>query len=127
MTTSLDINATFAQNIRDGGPIWMLEGHEQSDLIVRRGGGGGSTSLSYKLEPNRWYDFRVDLNYATGAAGAMAVYINGQKVFEKSGLGLGDPATKSIRWDGGIYNTQIGIANNRTRTVYISNLSVGLQ
>jgi hypothetical protein len=27
-----------------------------------------------------------------------------------------DPPGQRIRWDGGIYNTQIGIANNRTRT-----------
>jgi hypothetical protein len=125
MITSLDINATFAQVIRSGGPIWMLEGHEQGDLIVRRGGGGGSTNLNYKLEVNRWYDFRVELKYATGAAGSMQVFINGQMVYEKIGLGLGDPPGQRIRWDGGIYNTQIGIANNRSRTVYISNLSIG--
>lgn len=125
MITSLDINATFAQVIRSGGPIWMIEGHEKGDLIVRRGGGGGVLNINYTLEVNRWYDFRVEMKYLTGAAGEMQVFINGQKVYEKIGLGLGDPPGRMVRWDGGIYNTEIGIANNRSRTVYISNLSIG--
>src|SRR5256885_16040565 len=55
MITSIDINATFAQNIRPGGPMWMLEGHNEGDLIVRC---GGTTPLAKRLDPDRWYDFR---------------------------------------------------------------------
>jgi len=121
MITSVDINATFAQNIRPGGPMWMLEGHNDGDLIVRC---GGTTALTKKLVPNRWYDFRVEVDYS--ASGYVMVYIDGEKVYERrDNLGFAPPKDGPAHWDGGIYNTELGISNNRTRTVYISNLSVG--
>jgi hypothetical protein len=54
------------------------------------------------------------------------VYIDGEKVYERrDNLGFEAPKDGPAHWDGGIYNTELGISNNRTRTVYISNLSVG--
>jgi hypothetical protein len=121
MITSLDINATFAQHIRPGGPMWMLEGHNEGDLIVRC---GGTTALAKRLEINRWYDIRVEVDYRSN--GYVQVYIDGEKVYERrDNLGFVPPKTGPAHWDGGIYNTELGISRNRTRTVYISNLSVG--
>jgi len=121
MITSLDINATFAQHIRPGGPMWMLEGHNEGDLIVRC---GGTTALMKRLEINRWYDIRVEVDYRSN--GYVQVYIDGDKVYERTdNLGFAAPKDGAAHWDGGIYNTELGISNNRTRTVYISNLSVG--
>ena len=121
MITSLDINATFAQHIRPGGPMWMLEGHNEGDLIVRC---GGTTALAKRLEIDRWYDIRVEVDYRSN--GYVQVYIDGEKVYERTdNLGFVAPKTGPAHWDGGIYNTELGISNNRTRTVYISNLSVG--
>jgi hypothetical protein len=121
MIASLDINATFAQTIRPGGPMLMLEGHNDGDLIVRC---GGTTALPQRLLPNRWYDFRVEIDYRPN--GYVQVYLDGQKVYERrDNLGFDGAKTGDAHWDGGIYNTELGISNNRTRTVYISNLSVG--
>jgi hypothetical protein len=121
MITSTDINATFAQHIRPGGPMWMLEGHNDGDLIVRC---GGTTPLAKKLEPMRWYDFRVEVDYRS--SGSVQVFIDGEMVYERrDNLGFDPPETGAAHWDGGIYNTELGISNNRTRSVYISNLSVG--
>jgi hypothetical protein len=121
MVTSVDINATFAQHIRPGGPMWMLEGHNQGELIVRC---GGTTALGKRLVPNRWYDFRVEVDYRRD--GYVQVHIDGEKVYERrDNLGFEGAKTGDAHWDGGIYNTELGIANGRTRTVYISNLSIG--
>jgi hypothetical protein len=121
MITSTDINATFAQHIRPGGPMWMLEGHNEGDLIVRC---GGTTPLARRLVPNRWYDFRVEVDYS--ANGYVQVYIDGERVYDRrDNLGFQPPKDGAAHWDGGIYNTELGISNNKTRTVYISNLSVG--
>ena len=121
MITSVDINATFAQHIRPGGPMWMLEGHNDGDLIVRC---GGTTQLSKKLEPMRWYDFRVEVDYRSN--GYVQVFIDGEEVYlRRDNLGFQPPKTGPAHWDAGIYNTELGISNNRTRTVYISNLSIG--
>ena len=123
MITSIDINATFAQHIRPGGPMWMLEGHNDGDFIVRC---GGTTQLSKKLEPMRWYDFRVEVDYRSD--GYVQVFIDGEMVYDRrDNLGFVPPKTGPAHWDGGIYNTELGISNNRTRTVYISNLSIGLR
>jgi hypothetical protein len=121
MITSVDINATFAQNIRPGGPMWMLEGHNEGDLIVRC---GGTTPLTKRLVPNRWYDFRVEVDYSP--SGYVQVFIDGQMVYERrDNLGFQPPKNGAAHFDAGIYNTQLGISNNKTRTVYISNISVG--
>jgi hypothetical protein len=121
MITSVDINATFAQHIRPGGPMWMLEGHNDGDLIVRC---GGTTPLSKRLVPNRWYDFRVEVDYSPN--GYVQVYIDGEKAYERrDNLGFQAPKNGAAHWDAGIYNTELGISNNKTRTVYVSNLSVG--
>jgi hypothetical protein len=76
MITSLDINATFAQHIRPGGPMWMLEGHNEGDLIVRC---GGTTPLAKRLEINRWYDIRVEVDYRADLV-SRAVEIFGRAV-----------------------------------------------
>lgn len=123
MITSLDINSTFAQHIRPGGPMWMLEGHDDGDLIVRC---GGTTPLTKRLVPMRWYDFRVEVDYR--ANGYVQVFIDGEKVYERrDNLGFSPPKTGAAHWDAGIYNTELGISRNRTRTVYISNLSIAVK
>jgi hypothetical protein len=121
LITSVDINATFAQHIRPGGPMWMLEGHNEGDLIVRC---GGTTQLTKRLEPMRWYDFRVEVDYRPD--GYVQVFIDDEKVYERrDNLGFQAPKNGAAHWDGGIYNTELGISRNSTRTVYLSNLSIG--
>ena len=72
-----------------------------------------------KLEANRWYNFRVDIDWQAG--GAVKFYVDGQMIRQARSAASAAPC----HWDGGIYNTPGGTAMNRTRTVYIANLSLG--
>jgi hypothetical protein len=51
----------------------------------------------------------------------ISFFIDGQMVHQSRMGGASAPC----HWDGGIYNTAGGTAMNTTRTVYISNLSIG--
>jgi hypothetical protein len=73
-----------------------------------------------KVEAMRWYDFRVEMDFRVG--GQVLFYVNGQMIASRT---LNSTSGNIALWDGGIYNTSPGTAGNRTRTVYISNLSVG--
>ena len=61
------------------------------------------------------------MTYATAARSAF--FVDGTKVLERR-MTVSDPAGQKAHWDGGIYNHAAGTS---TRTVYISNLSVGLK
>lgn len=121
MSTSSQINAAFAQVIRPGGPMWLIEGTGDGGTYVNCRSCGGKANLPTKIEPNRWYDMRVEMTYANG--GAITFFIDGAKVLERR-MTVRDPADQRAHWDGGIYNHAAGTT---TRTVYISNLSVGLK
>ena len=125
MTTSSYIGATFAQSIRPGGPIWMLQGRDQGQIQMVF---GGIHNLEMRLQPNVWYDFRLEFRYgASGSGGGVILHINGVKVFERLNGGFGDPAGTKSHWDGGIYLTGFGAMSNMTRTVYFSNMSIGVK
>ena len=121
MTTSRQIDAAFAQVIRPGGPMWLIEGTGDGSTYVNCRSCGGQATLPMKLEPNRWYDLRVEMTYAKG--GPVVFFVDGVKVLERR-MTVGDPAGQKAHWDGGIYNHAAGTT---TRTVYISNLSVGVK
>ena len=72
------------------------------------------------MQPNRWYDFRVDMDWRNG--GLVRFFVDGQMVHEATLSG----ATAACHWDGGIYWAR-DAADRPTRTVYISNLSVGVR
>jgi hypothetical protein len=115
MVENPSMGAHFAQIIRPGGPLWMfgLQTDGTVTAEVHRGSGGGKSST--KLEPMKWYDFRVDTVYAGG--GDIKFYMNGQLIGEGKGDGGGD-----ARFDCGIYWFH---GAKPTRTVYISNVSIG--
>jgi hypothetical protein len=121
MLGSADTNYCFGQIISSGGPVWMLIAEGAGTLTVFCNTCGGNTR-HMQLQPNRWYDFRVDLDFSVG--GPVVFYVNGQ-MFRMGRMTStrGDIA----HWDGGIYNRAAGTAANRTRQVYISNLSVGIR
>jgi hypothetical protein len=121
MTTSVQIDAAFAQHIRSGGPMWLIEGNGDGSTYVNCRSCGGKAALPVKLEPNRWYDFRVEMAYRNG--GPIVFYVDGVKVLERQ-MTITDAAGTRAHWDGGIYNHAAGTS---TRTVYISNLSVGVK
>ena len=121
MTTSRQIDAAFGQAIRPGGPMWLIEGTGDGGTYVNCRSCGGKGDLPVRLEPNRWYDIRVEMTYANG--GAIKFFVDGTKVLERR-MSINDPAGQRAHWDGGIYNHAAGVT---TRTVYISNLSVGLK
>jgi hypothetical protein len=118
MTSSTYIGATLAQNIVGGDPIWMIQGRDNGEMEMVP----GLTKLPVKLEANRWHDFRAEVHYLAGAAGSIVLFIDGTKVFEHTG---GLPVRAGAHWDGGIYITGFGEPSNMSRTVYVSNLSVG--
>lgn len=121
MTTVGYMDYCFGQIISSGGPVWMLIGEGDGVLTVFCNTCGGNTR-HMKLEPNKWYDFRVDMDFKIG--GAVKFYING----EMFRMGMVTSTRGTIaHWDGGIYNRAAGTQSNRTRTVYISNLSVGVR
>jgi hypothetical protein len=121
MFNQADTNYCFGQIISSGGPVWMLVLEGSGTLTVFCNTCGGNTR-HMQLEANRWYDFRVDLDFMVG--GPVNFYVNGQ-MFRMGRVTStrGDIA----HWDGGIYNRPAGTAENRTRTVFISNLSVGVR
>ena len=107
---------SFAQIIRSGGPLWMFHiGSNGSFRIsVNRGSGGRANILTF--QPMTWYDFRVDVDYRGG--GSIQFYANGQMV----ATGTGDGGPSDGRWDGGIYWQSTPYSS---RTVYVSNVSIG--
>lgn len=121
MTTSSQIDAAFAQHIRPGGPMWLIEGTGDGSTYVNCRSCGGRANLPVKLAPNRWYDLRVEMTYASG--GPIRFFIDGAMVLERR-MTVNDPPGQRAHWDGGIYNHAAGTS---TRTVYISNLSVGMK
>jgi hypothetical protein len=121
LTTSVRIDAAIAQAIRPGGPMWFIEGNGDGTIYVNCRNCGGKGDLPVRLEPNKWYDIRVEMEYRNG--GALTFTINGQKVLERR-MTVNDPPSQRAHWDAGLYNHAAG---TYTRTVYISNLSVGLK
>jgi hypothetical protein len=115
MWENVSMGAHFAQIIRDGGPLWMfdVDGGGTVKADVHRG--SGSTGAIMKLEPMKWYDFRVDTDYSAG--GAIKFFVNGKMVGQGKGDGGGNG-----RWDCGIY---WGHNAKPSRTVWVSNVSIG--
>ena len=119
MMGSTDTDYAFAQVISSGGPVWMLIVENTGTLTVFCNACGGN-SRHMTLQPNRWYDFRVDTDFRRG--GAVAFHVDGQ-MFR---MGRMNSTRGTIaHWDGGIYNRPSGTSKDRTRNVYFSNLSVG--
>jgi hypothetical protein len=110
-----NMNAHFAQLIRDGGPTWMWDVDGAGNLSMTHHRGEGATGNLMKLDPMKWYDFMVTTHYAAG--GETKFYVNGKLVL--TGKSPGGPAG---RFDFGIY-TRPG--DHPARTVYISNVSIG--
>jgi hypothetical protein len=119
MMGSTDTDYAFAQIISSGGPVWMMIVEGSGTLTIFCNACGGNTR-HMTLQPNRWYDFRVDTDFEIG--GPVAFYIDG----EMFRMGRVNSTRGTIaHWDGGIYNRPSGTSKNRTRNVYLSNLSVG--
>jgi hypothetical protein len=118
MRVGADTDYAFAQIIA-GGPLWMLLVEREGVLRVLCSCGN---STHMQLAPNRWYDFRVDTDFRSG--GTVRFFVDGQ-MFKQGNIGNlgGTPG----HWDGGIYNRPAGTSANRTRVMYISNLSVGIR
>jgi hypothetical protein len=117
MWENVSMGAHFAQIIRQGGPLWMMDVDVDGVLHGDVHAGTGKTGPVMKVEPNKWYDFRVDTDYRAG--GAIKFYVNGKLVGQGSGSGGADG-----RFDCGIYwykGPQV------SRTVYLSNLSIAEQ
>jgi hypothetical protein len=121
MTGQTQIDAAFAQVIRSGGPMWLIEGNGDGSTYVNCRSCGGKADLPVKLVPNRWYDLRVQMTYANG--GPVRFFIDGVMVLERK-MSVSDAPGTRAHWDGGLYNHAAGTT---TRIVYISNLSVATQ
>jgi hypothetical protein len=117
MWENVSMGAHFAQIIRDGGPLWMMDVDTAGNVRGDVHRGSGSTGTITKLEPMKWYDFRVDTDYKAG--GAIKFYLNGKMVGQGQGDGGGNG-----RFDCGIY---WGHGAKATRTVYVSNVSIAEQ
>jgi hypothetical protein len=115
MWENVNMNAHFAQLIRDGGPTWMWDVDGSGNLSMTSHRGTGATGNLMKLEPMKWYDFMVTTKYTSG--GETTFYVNGKKVL--TGASPGGP---DGRFDFGIY-TRAGA--HPARTVYLSNVSIG--
>ena len=111
------MNAFFAQTIGPG-PVWELRVRADGRFNVLCNKCGGN-SEHMQLQPNRWYDFRVDMDWRNG--GPVRFYVNDQMVHQSTMSG----ASAACHWDGGIYWSRGSAKANRN--VYISNLSVGVR
>ena len=115
MWENVNMNAHFAQLIRDGGPTWMWDVDGSGNLSMTSHRGTGATGNLMKLEPMKWYDFMVTTHYVAG--GETKFYVNGKMVLVGK-----SPGGPDGRFDFGIY-TRAGA--HPARTVYISNVSIG--
>jgi hypothetical protein len=115
MWENVNMNAHFAQLIRNGGPTWMWDVDGTGNLSMTSHSGTGATGKIMQLEPMKWYDFMVTTHYTPG--GDTDFYVNGKKVL--TGKSPGGP---DGRFDFGIY-TRPG--DHPTRTVYLSSVSIG--
>jgi hypothetical protein len=115
MWDNVNMNAHFAQLIRDGGPTWMWDVDGSGFVSMTHHRGTGATGNIMKLEPMKWYDFMVTTHYTNG--GETKFWVNGKLVL--TGKSPGGP---DGRFDFGIY-TRAGA--HPARTVYISNVSIG--
>jgi hypothetical protein len=118
MWTDVAMDAFFAQNIGPG-PVWEARVRANGRFQVLCNQCGGNSPDMMMLVPNRWYDFRVDMDWTAG--GKIQFFVDGVMAYQSTMGGASAPC----HWDGGIYNTAGGTASNKTRTVYLSNLSVG--
>ena len=116
MTTSIQMEFAFAQVISSGGKVWMFRGLDDGTVQVLT----DTNTRHMKIEPMRWYDFRVEMDFRVG--GQVVFFVNGVQITTRT---LNGTSGNIAHWDGGIYNTSTGAAGNRTRTVYISNVSIG--
>jgi hypothetical protein len=116
MWQNTNMGAHFAQIIRDGGPLWMMGVDTGGTARGRVHRGSGGTS-GVKIEPMKWYDFRVDTDYRAG--GSIKFFVNGQMIGQGTGAGGGNG-----RFDCGIYWMGGG---RPARTVYVSNVSIAEQ
>jgi hypothetical protein len=115
MWENVNMNAHFAQLIRDGGPTWMWDVDGGGTLSMTSHQGTGATGPIMKLEPMKWYDFMVTTDYRAG--GDVRFYVNGKMV----GTGK-SPGGPNGRFDWGIY-TRPGA--HPGRSVFLSNVSIG--
>jgi hypothetical protein len=115
MWENVNMNAHFAQLIRDGGPTWMWDVDGSGNLSMTSHRGTGATGNLMKLEPMKWYDFMVTTKYSNG--GETKFYVNGKMVLVGK-----SPGGPDGRFDFGIY-TRAGA--HPARTVFISNVSIG--
>jgi hypothetical protein len=67
MFNQADTNYAFGQVISSGGPVWMLILEGSGTLTVFCNTCGGNTR-HMTLEPKKWYDFRVDMDFRVGGA-----------------------------------------------------------
>ncbi len=117
MWPNTSMNAFFAQTIGSNvGPVFELRVRGDGRFNVLCNKCGGNTE-HMQIQPNRWYDFRVDIDWRNG--GPIRFFVDGQMVHQSTLSG----ATGEIHWDGGIYWSRG--SSKATRNVYISNLSIG--
>jgi hypothetical protein len=115
MWKTVNMNAFFGQTIGPG-PVWMLRIRADGTLNTLCNQCGGNQD-HFKIEPNRWYDFKVNMDWQSG--GAVRFYVNGMMIREAKFGGV----SANCHWDGGIYWSKG--STKGTRTVYLSNLSIG--
>jgi hypothetical protein len=119
MWPELETNAFFAQTIGPG-PVWELRFLADGRFNVLCNKCGRNSYHMVPRQPNRWHDFRVDMDWRNG--GMVQFYVDGQMVHQATLSG----ADASCHWDGGIY-WATDAPSRPTRTVYLSNLSVGVR
>jgi hypothetical protein len=119
MWPELETNAFFAQTIGPG-PVWELRFLADGRFNVLCNKCGRNSYHMVPRQPNRWHDFRVDMDWRNG--GTVQFYVDGQMVHQATLSG----ADASCHWDGGIY-WATDAPSRPTRTVYLSNLSVGVR
>ena len=120
MTAQPYLEAIIALLSGDGGYLWVVVGDANGNLELRCSRCAAPALPLGKMEPNRWHDFRVDLDFKVG--GALVFHVDGRRAAETT---VTTVVGTRYAWQGGIYNTPAGTAENRSRTVYLSNLSVG--
>jgi hypothetical protein len=127
-TDKKDVRAYIAQNICDGGPVWMIQITNEGRVLFSLHGDPDDKhvhqviDLDHTISTTSWTDFKVDFKLTgSSTSGWVDVYINGTKKFSRTGLHF-DAKRANGRFDCGIYNKA---DTNPTRIVYFSNLSIG--
>jgi hypothetical protein len=137
MARDTDVRAYIAQNIADGGPVWMVQVDRNGKVLFSLHGPDKTTNrvyaVDFTIKKDTWTDFRVELKLTDNSDGWVKFWINNEKKprvdAQNTKFGPSGAPGSDCHFDCGIYNKDNYTSSNPgpTRTVYFSDLTISKQ